>query len=59
MNLGDAYRALGQKEKAQAAYQQAISVGYKQLQMNPQDAEVMAEIALSYANSGMLRMLRP
>jgi tetratricopeptide (TPR) repeat protein/TolB-like protein len=52
VNLGDAYRALGQKDKAQAAYQQAISVGYKQLQVNPQDSTVMAEIALSYANVG-------
>ena len=55
VNLGDAYRALGQKDKAQAAYQQAISVGYKQLQVNPQDAEVMAEIALSYANVGNVK----
>jgi serine/threonine protein kinase/tetratricopeptide (TPR) repeat protein/TolB-like protein len=52
VNLGDAYRALGQKDKAQATYQKAISVGYKQLQVNPQDSEVMAEIALSYANVG-------
>ena len=55
MNLGDAYRALGQKDKAQATYQQAISVGYKQLQTNPQDSEVMAEIALSYANVGNVK----
>lgn len=55
VNLGDAYRALGQKDKAQAAYQQAISVGYKQLQVNPQDSTVMAEIALSYANVGNVK----
>jgi tetratricopeptide (TPR) repeat protein len=52
VNLGDAYRALGQKDKAQAAYQQAISVGYKELQTNPQDTQVLAEIGLSYANLG-------
>jgi eukaryotic-like serine/threonine-protein kinase len=52
VNLGDAYHALGQKEKATATYQQAISVGYKQLQTNPQDASVLAEIALSYAKVG-------
>jgi tetratricopeptide (TPR) repeat protein len=52
VNLGDAYHALGQKEKASATYQQAISVGYKQLQTNPQDASVLAEIALSYAKVG-------
>jgi tetratricopeptide (TPR) repeat protein/TolB-like protein len=52
VNLGDAYRALGQKDKAQASYQKAVAAGYKQLQVNPQDAEVMAEIALSNANLG-------
>jgi tetratricopeptide (TPR) repeat protein/TolB-like protein/predicted Ser/Thr protein kinase len=52
VNLGDAYRALGQTEKAHAAYQQAISAGYKELQTNPQDTSVLAEVALSYANLG-------
>jgi serine/threonine protein kinase/tetratricopeptide (TPR) repeat protein/TolB-like protein len=52
VNLGDAYRALGQTDKAHAAYQQAISAGYKELQTNPQDTSVLAEVALSYANLG-------
>ncbi len=52
VNLGDAYRALGQTDKAHAAYQQAISAGYKELQTNPQDTTVLAEVALSYANLG-------
>jgi eukaryotic-like serine/threonine-protein kinase len=52
VNLGDAYHALGQTEKATATYQQAISVGYKQLQTNPQDVPVLAQIALSYAKVG-------
>lgn len=52
VNLADAYRSAGQKEKAQSKYQQAISLGYKALQTNPQDAETMSEIALSYANLG-------
>jgi eukaryotic-like serine/threonine-protein kinase len=52
VNLGDAYRGAGQQAKARATYQQAVSLGYKQLQTNPQDADVMAEIALCYANLG-------
>jgi tetratricopeptide (TPR) repeat protein len=55
VNLGDAYHALGQAEKALATYQQAISVGFKELQTNPQDAPVLAEIALSYAKVGNLQ----
>jgi serine/threonine-protein kinase len=52
VNLGDAYRALGQTDKAHAAYQLAISAGYKELQTNPQDTSVLTEVALSYANLG-------
>ncbi len=52
VNLGDAYRGSGQAEKAQATYQQAISLGYKELQTNSRDAEVMAEMALAYAKIG-------
>jgi serine/threonine protein kinase/tetratricopeptide (TPR) repeat protein len=52
VNLGDAYRGTGQQGKARATYQQAVSLGYKELQTNPQNADVMAEIALCYANLG-------
>jgi eukaryotic-like serine/threonine-protein kinase len=52
VNLADAYRWSGQQDKAKAAYQQAISLGFKELQTNPQDAEVMAQIGLSYAKTG-------
>ncbi len=52
VNLGDAYRGSGRAEKAQATYQQAISLGYKELQTNSRDAEVMAEMALAYAKIG-------
>jgi len=52
VNLADAYRSAGQKDKAHATYQQALSLGYKELQTNPQDAGVMSEMALSYANLG-------
>jgi serine/threonine protein kinase/tetratricopeptide (TPR) repeat protein len=52
VNLGDAYRAMGQTDKAHGSYQRAISAGYKELQTNPQDTSVLAEVALSYANLG-------
>lgn len=51
-NLGDAYRWSGQKDKASATYQQAIALGFKLLQTNPQDTNVMAQLALSYAKIG-------
>jgi len=52
VNLADAYRAGGQQDKARTAYQQAISLGYKELQTNPQNANAMSEIALAYAKTG-------
>jgi len=52
LNLGDAYRSAGQKDKARDTYQRAISLGYKELQTNPQNSDVMGAIALAYANLG-------
>ncbi|HXX19977.1 MAG TPA: tetratricopeptide repeat protein [Candidatus Acidoferrum sp.] len=52
VNLADAYRGAGNQDAARAAYQQAISLGYKELETNPRDANVMAEIALAYAKIG-------
>ena len=52
VNLADSYRFSGQKDKAQAAYQKAVALGYKELQTNPQNSDVMAQVALSYANLG-------
>ena len=49
VGLGDAYHSSGQTDKARAAYQQAITLGYKELQTNSRDAAVMAEMALAYA----------
>lgn len=51
-NLADAYRLSGQQDKARASYQHAISLAYKQLQTNPQDADVMDHIAQYYAKTG-------
>ena len=42
VDLADAYRSAGQKDKAHDTYQRAISLGYKELQTNPQDASVMS-----------------
>ena len=44
-NLGDAYRWAGQKYKANASYQKAIALAYKQLQVNPRDAATMGHLA--------------
>ena len=52
VNLGDAYRAAGEQDKAGTTYQQAISLGYKELTINPQDADVMCQMALAYAKTG-------
>ncbi len=52
VNLADGYRATGQLDKASATYQQAISVGFKELETNPQNADVLDAIALSYAKLG-------
>lgn len=52
VNLADTYRALGQQDKAKETYQKSISLGFKELQTNPQDASVMAQIAISYAKTG-------
>jgi eukaryotic-like serine/threonine-protein kinase len=52
VNLADAYGGAEQQDKARTTYQQAISVGFKELETNPQNAEVKAQIALSYARIG-------
>jgi eukaryotic-like serine/threonine-protein kinase len=52
VNLADGYRAAGQTDKAKATYEKAISVGFKELETNPQNAEVTDQIALSYAKIG-------
>jgi len=51
-NLGDSYRAAGQKDKADAAYSRAIALIQKDLQVNPKDAEGMGNLALYYAKKG-------
>lgn len=52
VNLADGYRAAGQQDKALATYQKAISAGFKELETNPQNAEVMDQMALCNAKIG-------
>lgn len=52
VNLADAYRASGQQAKAAATYEQAISIAYKSIQVNPQDTEALGYLAMSYAKKG-------
>jgi serine/threonine-protein kinase len=51
-NLADAYRWSGQPGKASAAYDKAIALAYKELEVNPRDAAAMANLALYYAKAG-------
>jgi eukaryotic-like serine/threonine-protein kinase len=52
VNLADGYRAAAQQDKATATYQRAISAGFKELEINPQNTDVMDQLALSYAKIG-------
>ncbi len=51
-NLAQAYLFAGEKQKAQERFNTAIALAYKQLQVNPRDAETMADLAIYYASEG-------
>lgn len=51
-NLADAYRYSGQKDKANATYDNAISLAFKAMQVNPQDTEAMSDLGLYFAEKG-------
>lgn len=51
-NLADAYRWAGQKAKADATYDQAISLAFKELEVNPHDADALVSLAEYYAKKG-------
>jgi serine/threonine-protein kinase len=51
-NLADAYRWSGQKDKADSTYDKAISLAFKDLEVNPRDTDPMAGLALDYAKKG-------
>jgi eukaryotic-like serine/threonine-protein kinase len=52
-NLADAYRWSGQREKANATYDKAIALAYKELAVNPRNSDTMESLALYYAKRGM------
>jgi len=52
-NLADAYRWIpGEAKKAEENFRQAIELGEQELQINPRDAEIVANIALWRAKTG-------
>jgi serine/threonine protein kinase/tetratricopeptide (TPR) repeat protein len=52
-NLADAYRWSGQREKANATYDKAIALAYKELAVNPRNSDTMGSLALYHAKKGM------
>ena len=63
-NLGDAYRwSSANKDKAKAAYQQAIALAKEEIVKNPAAADLQADLAMYLAKSGdksaALRALKP
>jgi tetratricopeptide (TPR) repeat protein len=51
-NLADGYRLTGHRDKAQATYEKAISLAYRELRVNPRNASVLGSLALYYAKKG-------
>lgn len=51
-NLAVAYLYAGEAQKAQATFNQAVGLAYKQLQVNPRDGDTIADLALYYAHQG-------
>lgn len=52
VNLADGYEALGNLDRARAAYLRAIDLGTAVLKTNPKDAGMMDQIAVAYAKTG-------
>jgi serine/threonine-protein kinase len=51
-NLADAYRWSNQLDKANVTYEKTIALSFKQLQVNPRDANVLDGLGLCYAKKG-------
>jgi tetratricopeptide (TPR) repeat protein len=51
-NLAEAYNLVGQKDRAQATFEQAISLAYKDLRVNPRDASTKGRLGLWYSKKG-------
>jgi len=52
VNLADAYRWSNQRDKAAAAYDKAIELAYRNLEVNPRNTEALGILAISYAKKG-------
>jgi tetratricopeptide (TPR) repeat protein/TolB-like protein len=52
VNLADAYRASNQTAQAASAYDEAIKLAAKRLQVNPQDSDALGTQAIAYAKLG-------
>ena len=48
-NLASAQNYSGSKDKARASYNEAIELASAELKINPQDAEIMSDLAIYYA----------
>jgi len=53
-DLGDAYRQMGQRDKALASYETAIKLALKAYQVNPRDPSTLGGLAVYYAKKGDL-----
>lgn len=51
-NLADAYRYTGQKDKANETYDKAMALAFKDLQVNPQNTQVLSDLGVYYAEKG-------
>ncbi|HTL44423.1 MAG TPA: tetratricopeptide repeat protein [Vicinamibacterales bacterium] len=51
-NLADGYRWAGERDQARAAYDKAIGLALKAIQVNPRDAATRGNLALYYAKRG-------
>jgi serine/threonine-protein kinase len=58
-NLGDVYRWLGDRPRANATYDRAIALAYKELQVNPASAVTRCNLGLYYAKKGEDERARP
>ena len=54
-NLADSYYWAGDRDKANATYDRAISLALKALQVDPRNAEEMGNLAMHYATKGDLK----
>ena len=52
VNLADAYRWSGETPKAAVAYDQAIALAYKNIQVNPKDSAALGDLAICFAKKG-------